>query len=95
MTIAELAETVNELKETVLQFISTQVEYNKQICKHETDLRGNGKEGVLTTLALIDGRVKQVEKIDERRKKIVDGLVASFALLAFLEVVKLIAEAIK
>ena len=95
MTIAELAKTVNELKDTVLQFISAQTHYNELACKHEVDIRGNGKDGLFTTLVKLDGRLVEMEKKETRRQKLVDGLVAAFALMAAIEILRLVATALQ
>ena len=93
-----VTEKLDELSDTLNAFITAQKEcnaaqqeYNALARKHEIDLRGNGRDGVLTTLVKLDGRLVPMEDTDKRRQKLVDGLAAAFALMAVIEVVRLIA----
>jgi hypothetical protein len=74
MTIAELAKIVEGLQALV----------NKACEKFDTAM--NGKEGVFTTLATYDGRLKRLEDNDTRRQKIVDSLTAGVGLVILLEI---------
>jgi hypothetical protein len=85
---------VHELRETVIQFIAEQKKFNEMACKHEIDLHGNGKEGALTTLKLIDGRIQRLEEQDTRRKKMIDGLIAAFSGMVLIEIIRLISAAL-
>jgi hypothetical protein len=95
MTIAELAKVVGEMRDEVMTFMTAQVEYNKLVCKNDSQINGNnGNEGMKTTLVKLDGRLVSMEDINKRRQKLVDGLVAAFALMAIIEIVRLIAPAL-
>jgi hypothetical protein len=86
----ELTKEIGELKDTVLQFVAVQKQYNDLACKHEADLRGNGKDGIFTVLAKIDGRLAHVEDADKRRKGITDSLTIAVALTVILEIIRLV-----
>jgi hypothetical protein len=89
MTIVELAKKFDDFTAKVTEFMVRQEIINKRVDWNEVCLRGNGKDGVVQSLAKLDGRIERLEKSDGRRQKIIDSLIVGVALSLILEIIRL------